>query len=179
MRGVKTLTLAGQGNAVMSVAIASSVPSLYQQHTIRQTQAPASVIRFVGGSKPYVVVTLDQGSRRLFFGSQLAKTGNENKKTPSGTVSISRQVAPGLEDGRPLPTGQNMESAYYEDISTITLRSPKGLPLIIKLILPDSTWLHLNGVSLSAASRLMGYRYAELHLSGGVNTVMLGTADHE
>jgi len=147
----------------------------------RQTQHQVSTqaIRYVSGKAPYVVVTFDNGIHRTFNDSQLGKTGKESINTPYGLVSAHCSVSAGDEDGHPLPPGIMSDSAYYDIILATTIESPKGLPIIVKVIFPGSTWLHVNGERTSEVSSAATDRYCEVRLLGGVNSVSMGSADHE
>lgn len=141
------------------------------------------VIHYVGGRKPYVLLT--PAAVLPYYSEdkdQLPTTiGSFSRRTPRGTVSVYWKIDAVLEDGSMVVrTGPNAASSEYSEPSVmhIAIISPKALPVVLEVQEPYGPgWLHVNGHRLSyfnTQSVPNNPVVKRVKLGGGLNLLQAG-----
>ena len=142
------------------------------------------VIHYVGGRKPYVLLT--PGAVLPYYEQdqdQLPTTdGSFSLRTPKGIVSVYWTSDAVLEDGSmAVRTGPNAASSEYDEpqVMHIAIISPEALPVVLEVQQPNDPggWTHVNGHRLSyfkTQSVPSNYVVNRVKLFGGFNLLQAG-----
>ena len=152
-------------------------------HAFRMARMARQVIHYVGGRKPYVLLT--PGAVLPYYEQdqdQLPTTdGSFSLRTPKGIVSVYWTSDAVLEDGSmAVRTGPNAASSEYDEpqVMHIAIISPEALPVVLEVQQPnESGWLHVNGHQLSyfkTQSVPSNYVVKRVKLFGGFNLLQAG-----
>ena len=151
-------------------------------HALLTARMARQVIHYVGGRKPYVLLTpaavlpydsQDQDKMPTTAGSFL-------RRTPRGTVSLYWMIDAVEEDGAmAVRTGPNAASSEYDEpqVTHIAIISPEALPVVLEVQEPNDGWVHVNGHRLSffkTRSVPSQPGVQRIKLGGGLNLLQAG-----
>ena len=157
-------------------------------HAFRMARMARQVIHYVGGRKPYVLLT--PGAVLPYYEQdqdQLPTTdGSFSLRTPKGIVSVYWTSDAVLEDGSmAVRTGPNAASSEYDEpqVMHIAIISPEALPVVLEVQPPNGYgWTHVNGHRLSffkTRSVPTQSGVQRIKLGGGLNLLQAGINDAE